>query len=52
MENTDIKEIKIKTIALSPETHKKVIDLKKTLKAKSVGALIEKLVDEYAEVRK
>jgi len=44
-------EVKIKTVAMSPTTHKKLVDLKKTLKIKSVGTLIEKLVDEYHEVR-
>jgi len=46
------KEPKIKTVALSPAAHAKLIALQKELKTKSIGILIEKLVDEYEEVRK
>jgi len=52
MENEIQKEIKIKTVALSPATHAKLMDLQKELKTKSASILIEKLVDEYIEVRK
>jgi len=47
----DDKNKKIKTVAISEETHKKLIDLQKELKLKKMDALLNKLAGSYIDQR-
>jgi len=48
----DVKEVKIKTIAISPKTHAVLVSIKNELKVHTMQELIDKLATEYEQNRK
>lgn len=52
MVEENVKEVKIKTIAILPSTHARLISIKKELNIKKMEELIDKLATEYEQNRK
>lgn len=52
MVEENVKEVKIKTIAILPNTHAKLMSIKKELNIKKMEELIDKLATEYEQNRK
>jgi len=48
----EVKEVNIKTVAISPKTHARLMDLKGELKIKKMNELLDKLITEYEQNRK
>jgi len=52
MEEENVKEIKIKTVAMLPKTHAKLVSIKTELKLSTMEEVIDKLATEYEQNRK
>ena len=48
----ETKEVSVKTIALEPKTHAKIVAIKKELNIRKMNDVIDKLATEYEQNRK